>query len=89
MLLPLDFENAFISISLDTSDIEAEEDSNTDELKNFNANIQIHLAFEKEYEEFTVIKVNFNTVKNDSEKHLYNKDDLYLEPNNAGYNNII
>jgi len=39
MLLPLDFENAFISISLDTSDIEAEEDSNTDELKNFNANI--------------------------------------------------
>ncbi len=49
----------------------------------------MYLAFKKEHKEFTVIKVNFNIVKNDSEKHLYNKDDLYLKSNNTGYNNII
>ncbi len=49
----------------------------------------MHLAFKKEYKEFIVIKVNLNIVKNDGEKHFYNEDDLYLEPNNTGYNNII
>ncbi len=47
------------------------------------------MAFEKKYKEFTVIGVNFNIIKNDGEEHLYDKDDLYLEFNNVGYNNII
>ncbi len=45
--------------------------------------------FEREYEEFTIIRVNLNIVKNDSEEHPYNEDDLYLKLNNAGYNDII
>ena len=45
--------------------------------------------FEEEYEEFTVIKINLNTVKNNGEEYLYDEDDLYLEFNNAGYNNIV
>ncbi len=45
--------------------------------------------FKREYKEFTVIKVNLNTVRNDGEEYPYNKDNLYLKPNNAGYNNII
>jgi len=49
----------------------------------------MHLTFEREYKEFTVIKVNFNTIKENNEKHPYNKDDLYLEPNNVKYNSII
>ncbi len=39
MLLPFDFKNIFILISLDISNIEIEEKSNIDELKNFNVNI--------------------------------------------------
>ena len=49
----------------------------------------MHLAFEKEYKEFTIIKVNFNIVKKDNEKHLYEKDDPYLELNNTRHYNII
>ena len=41
------------------------------------------------HEEFTVIKVNLNTVRNNDEEHPYNKDDLYLKPNNAKYDDII
>ncbi len=48
----------------------------------------MYLTLEKEYKEFIVIKVNLNTAKNNGKKHPYNKDDLYLEPNNAGHNNI-
>ncbi len=39
MLLPLDFGNTFILILLDTSDIEAEEDLDTDKSENFNINV--------------------------------------------------
>ncbi len=49
----------------------------------------MHLIFKEEYKEFTVIRVNLNIIKNDSEEHLYNEDDLYLKPNNIGYNDII
>ncbi len=49
----------------------------------------MYLAFEGEYKEFTVIRVNLSIVKNNSEEYLYNKDDLYLEPNNTGYDDII
>ncbi len=89
MLLSLDFGNIFISILLDISDIKAKENSDIDESKNFNASIWIHLASKRKQKEFTVIEVNLNSGRNDGEKHLYNKDDFYLEPNNAGYNNII
>ena len=87
--LSFDFENVFISISLDISDIEVKKDSNINELENFNVNIQIYLIFKKEYKEFTIIKVNFNTIRNNNEEYQYNKDDFYLEFNNTGYNNII
>ena len=43
----------------------------------------------KKHKEFTVIKVNLNTIKKDDEEHLYNKDDFYLEFNNVGHHNII
>ncbi len=49
----------------------------------------MHLTPKGEHEEFTIIRVNFNTARNDGEKHLYNEDDLYLKLNNAGYNDII
>jgi len=39
MLLSFDFGNVFISIPLDVSDIEAEEDSDINSLKNFNIDI--------------------------------------------------
>ncbi len=87
--LLFDFGSVFALISLDVSDIEAEEDSDIDSLKNFNVGIQIYLTFEGEYKEFTVIRVNLSIIKNDSEEHLYNKDDFYFKPNNARYNNII
>jgi len=45
--------------------------------------------FEKEHEKFTDIKVNLNITKGDDKEHLYNEDDLYLESNNVGYNNIV
>ncbi len=44
---------------------------------------------EKEYEEFIVIRVNLNIIKEDNEEYLYNEDDPYLEPNNIRYNGII
>ena len=47
------------------------------------------MVFERKYKKFTVIKVNFNTIKNDDEEHLYDEDNLYFELNNTGYNNII
>ncbi len=49
----------------------------------------MYLTFEREYEKFIVIRVNLNIVKNNNEEHLYNEDDLYLESNNTGYNDII
>ncbi len=45
--------------------------------------------FEKEYKEFTIIRVNFSTMRRDDEEHLYNEDDLYLEFNNIRYHDII
>ena len=48
----------------------------------------MHLAFEREHKEFIVIGINLNTVKNNGEKHPYNKDNLYLKPNNIRYNGI-
>ena len=89
MSLSIDFENIFILISLNILNIELEKNSDINKSKNFNINIQIYLVFKKEYEEFTVIRVNFNIVKRNDEKHPYNENDLYLESNNTGYNNII
>ncbi len=37
--LPFNLENVFISISLDISNIKAEEDSDTNKSENFNTNI--------------------------------------------------
>ena len=47
------------------------------------------MAFEREYKEFTVIKVNLNTVRGDGEEYSYNENDFYFEFNNVGYYNII
>ena len=33
--------------------------------------------------------INLNITKNNNEEHLYNKDNLYLEPNNIRHYNII
>ncbi len=33
--------------------------------------------------------INLNIARNDDEKYLYNENNLYLEPNNVGYHNII
>ena len=49
----------------------------------------MYLTFEREYKEFTVIKVNLSIVKRDDKKHLYNENNLYLESNNVGYHSII
>ncbi len=49
----------------------------------------MYLTFKRKHKEFTIIKVNLNTTKNNGEKHPYNKDNLYLKPNNIGYNDII
>jgi len=46
-------------------------------------------VFEEKYKKFIIIRVNLNIVRNDSEKYSYNENDLYLESNNVGYNNII
>ncbi len=89
MSLLFDFKNVFISIPLNISDIEIGKDSNIDESKNFNANVQIYLVFEKEYKEFIIIRVNLNIVRNDSKEYLYKENNLYFEFNNAGYNDII
>ncbi len=89
MLLPFDFGNAFISIPLNISDIETKEDLDIDKSENFNADVQIYMVSKRKHEEFTVIKINLNTARNDGEKHLYKEYNLYLEFNNAGYNDII
>ena len=89
MLSPIDFGNVFISTPLNISDIEPEEDLDTDKSEEFNTDIQIYLTPEKEHKEFTVIDVNLNTAKNDDEEYLYEEDDPYFEPNNAGYHDII
>jgi len=47
------------------------------------------LTFEREHEEFIVIGINLSIIKENGEKHPYNEDDPYLEPNNAGYYNIV
>ncbi len=88
MPLSLDFGNIFILIPLDISDIKVKEKSDINESKNFNADIQTYLAPEGEYKEFIVIGVNLNIIRNNSEEYLYNKNDLYLKFNNAGYNDI-
>src|SRR6266566_6358213 len=49
----------------------------------------MYLISKREYKEFIVMDINLNIARNDDEKYLYNEDNLYLEPNNAGYNNII
>ena len=89
ILFSIDFENAFILISLNILNIEVEENSDIDELKNFNVGVQIYLAFEEEHEEFIVIGINLNIVKRDNKEYPYNKDDLYLESNNVRYYSII
>jgi len=47
------------------------------------------LVFEREYEEFIVIDVNLNIVRNDDEEYLYEENDLYLELNNIRYYSIV
>ncbi len=49
----------------------------------------MHLAFKEEHEEFIVIRVNLDIIKKNDEKHAYNEDNLYLEPNNIKHYNII
>ncbi len=89
MLFPIDFENVFILISLNISNIELKEDSDINESENFNVDIQTYLTLERKYKEFTIIGINFNITKKDNEKHLYNKNNLYLESNNVRYHSII
>ncbi len=89
MLFLIDFRNAFISVPLNISDIEPEEDSDTDKSEELNMSIQIYLVFEREYKEFIIIDINFNTTKNDDEKYPYKENNLYFEPNNVGHYNII
>ncbi len=43
----------------------------------------------KKHKEFTVIKINFNIVRRNDKEYFYNEDDLYLEFNNVGFNDII
>ncbi len=50
MLSPIDFGNIFISVSLNASDIEPEEDSDIDESEEFNTDVWIDLISEGEYE---------------------------------------
>ena len=89
MIPPIDFENVFISTALNISNIESKEDSDINESKEFNTDVQIYLIFEKEHEEFTVININLSIVKNDNEEYLYKKNDPYLEFNNVEHYNII
>ena len=86
---PFNLENIFVTIPLDISDIELKEDLDIDESKNFNTDIQTYLTFKREHKKFTIIKVNLNIARENNKEHLYNKNDLYLELNNIGYNNII
>ncbi len=89
MLSSIDFENAFTSIPLNTSNIELKEDSNTDESEEFNTDVWIYLTLEKEHKEFTIIDINLNTTKNNNEEYLYEEDDLYFEPNNVKHHSIV
>ncbi len=89
MIFPIDFGNVFILISLNILDIESEEETDINKLEEFNIGVQTYLALEREYEEFTMMGINLSTTKNDSEEHLYNEDNPYFEPNNAGYHSII
>ncbi len=89
MLLFINFGKIFILKFLNVLDIELKEDLDTDKPENFNVNVQTYLAFEREYEEFIIIKVNFNIIRKDSEEYLYEENDFYLEFNNIGYNDII
>ncbi len=73
---------------MNASDIEPEEDSDTDESEEFNAGVWTHLAPEREHKEFTVMGVNLSTARNDDEEHPHKEDDPYLEPNNAGHHGI-
>ncbi len=88
-LLSFNFKNTFISIPLNVFNIEAEEESDIDELENFNTDIWIYLTLERKHEKFIVIGVNLNIVRNDGKEYPYNENDLYLKLNNAGYNDII
>ncbi len=85
----INFENMFILIFLNILNIEVEEDSDINELENFNIGIQIHLASKEEYEEFTIIRINFNIIRENDKEYPYNEDDFYFEFNNIGYNRII
>ncbi len=49
----------------------------------------MYLISEREYKKFTVIRVNLSIVRGDNEEHPYDEDNLYLELNNIGYDNII
>ncbi len=49
----------------------------------------MYLMFKRKHKEFTVIRVNLSIIRNNGEKYLYNEDNLYLEFNNIGYNNIV
>ncbi len=90
ILFFFNFKNIFISIPLNISDIELKEkDLDIDELENFNIDIWTYLTSEREYKEFTVIGVNLNIIRNDNEEYPYNEDNLYLESNNIGYDDII
>ncbi len=39
----------------------------------------------EKYKEFTIIGINFNIIREDKEKYLYNEDNLYFEFNNIEY----
>ena len=89
ILFFISFGNIFATISLDILNIEVEKDSDINKSENFNIDIQIYLAFKKEYKEFTIIKISLNTVKKDDKEYLYNKNNLYFEFNNIKHHNII
>ncbi len=89
ILFFFDFENTFISISLNILNIELKKESDINESENFNIDIQIYLTFKKEYKEFIIIGVNLNIVKRDNEEYPYNKNDLYFKFNNVKYHGII
>ncbi len=89
ILLSFDFENAFILIFLNISNIETKEESDIDKSENFNVGVQIYLISKREYKEFIIIGVNLNTIRNNGEEYLYDENDFYFEPNNIAYNNII
>ena len=77
---------------MNISNIEKEpksEESDIDESKDFNVDVWMYLAFEKENEEFTVIRVNLNITRQSNKEHLYKENDFYFELNNIRYYSII